>query len=60
MNLEYVDILTREILSPISVANTVLGYWPIRSSMVRGGDRVKSKKGGGRGYTKTIQFLGLK
>ena len=35
-----------EFLSSIQVPNMVLRYWSIRSSIVRGGDGVKSKKGG--------------
>ena len=42
MDIEYVDIVTQELLSSIYVANRnkVLRYLSTRSSMVRGGVRV--------------------
>ena len=42
MDFEYVDIMTGEFLPFIEVANIFLRYWSICSSMVRGGDGVKS------------------
>ena len=38
MDIEYVDIVTVEFMSPIYVANIVLRYWLIRFSMVKEGD----------------------
>ena len=42
MDIEYVDIVTGEYLSGIKVANIVLIYWLIRSSVVKEGDEIKS------------------
>ena len=45
MYVEYVDIMTEEKMLSIYVAN--ITYWPVRSSIMRGGDGVKEWKSGG-------------
>ena len=47
MDIEYVDIVTGEVLSLIYVTNIVLRYGLMCSSMIRGGDGVKNREMGG-------------
>ena len=44
--MKYVDIATGEFMSSIQVVNIVLRYWSIRSSILRGGNELKSYEGG--------------
>ncbi len=47
MDIEYMDIVIGEFLLSILVANIVLGYWSIRSSMFKWRDGVEAYRGNG-------------